>query len=724
MDIRGFFAAASTRTTSKEAEAEAEEAAAAEHERDPNNKHLEQVEQLEENNNSNKTIQPKGVSYSAQWTAVVAAVTADEPHLLSDSDNNSISAFSALSPPAADAFVRLMLRKHKVERVRRLAWDDRLATEDANSDKVDKVDKVDKLDKLDTQALFAELAAASLLVLDPPLDSTQILQLLVRDELLDLAKQYKIPKHSSLSVSALQAALMDNLASITQFSFSFSSAQRSPSDILLGKLKNILGPCIYIPDHVVETFYRLFIIYNREREWPENPFLPHIRTNLKANRLVYNKYQIHRISITWPTRQDLLDYISVLKLQHEVESLLATITSATSPQDRENIENSAITLSETCIPIFKTWVAEQPDGHVSGIPWLATFTAGMKSTSILKHLILLYTRHGKDVEACNIITLLLDRKLIGVRRGRGDLWDTYMKALVRLGKHAESFEVGCEALRDSAVEFGRRREIENRLVKLGNKLGRKDKIVAVDSCAATLDKIHTRVVEAKKTFSATGRKALYLDVATGEDVEVEQLALREFERIGFKGVHAENSVITTLFGILFWDILFDDTVPGVFTTPFQDAPMDLSTEFFYTARKAAIDQRLSELVANPDTLHMEIISRVDDQHRPTATQCRGVYWNLFSREDLVQVASCFNGVQLARICDGFIQSYGAHSGGVPDLCVWRDRELKLVEVKGEGDHLSHSQIMWLDLFTSCGVCVELFKVQLPSIGVSKRKRKK
>ncbi|KAJ3032178.1 UNVERIFIED_CONTAM: hypothetical protein HDU68_000017 [Siphonaria sp. JEL0065] len=657
---------------------------------------------------------PPGVSYSAQWEAVIAEVFANEAYLLGEADVAAIHSFKALSNLARDSFVRLMLRKHKIERVAKLNWEVRLKDwRDWNTEHTLENDDR-KLDNVTTQSLLDELGTAMLLDLNPVLDSKQILDLLSRTELLDLAKQYKIPKHASLAVPALQAAILENSITISQFSFSFSSNQKSAADILYTKLKTVLGPCIYIPNTIVETFYRLFIIYNREREWPDNPFLPHIRTNLKTNRLHFNKYTVNRVSITWPTAADLTEYIQMLKLSHEILTILSPINGQTPQETRDSLELKAIDLAETCIPVFEAWVVDNPEGHISGIPWLTSFTAGRVAASILRDLATLYTRHGMDAKAIQVYHWLLNRKLVGIKRGRGACWDSCMKALVKLGQVEEAFTLGCDALRDSAVEFGRRREIENRLIRLSKKLNKKEKFHAVDTCADTMKKLHTRVVYADKTFSATGRKALYRDTVTSEDVIVEQLALNVFERLGFKGVHAENSVVTTLFGLLFWDILFDDTVPGVFTTPFQDAPMDLATEFFYSARKHAIDTRLSELAAFPDTKHLEIISKIDQEHRTKATQCRGVYWNLFSRQDLMDVASCFNGSQLACICDAFIQSYGAHSGGVPDLCVWKveTKEVKLVEVKGEGDHLSHSQVMWLDLMTSCGICVELFKVQL------------
>ena len=44
---------------------------------------------------------------------------------------------------------------------------------------------------------------------------------------------------------------------------------------------------------------------------------------------------------------------------------------------------------------------------------------------------------------------------------------------------------------------------------------------------------------------------------------------------------------STMFSLLFWDVLFMD-VPNVFRTPFQSAPLDLSTPLFYPTRKVTL----------------------------------------------------------------------------------------------------------------------------------------
>jgi hypothetical protein len=42
----------------------------------------------------------------------------------------------------------------------------------------------------------------------------------------------------------------------------------------------------------------------------------------------------------------------------------------------------------------------------------------------------------------------------------------------------------------------------------------------------------------------------------------------------WKGWHCEGSILRSLFGILMWDVFFQD-VPNVFYTPYQDQPLDL-----------------------------------------------------------------------------------------------------------------------------------------------------
>jgi Fanconi-associated nuclease 1 len=119
-----------------------------------------------------------------------------------------------------------------------------------------------------------------------------------------------------------------------------------------------------------------------------------------------------------------------------------------------------------------------------------------------------------------------------------------------------------------------------------------------------------------------------------EVVNVETYALQHYERLGYKGYHCEGRIVTTLFGLLFWDIIFVP-IPGAFETPYQTAPLDIFEDTFYHAREELIEKRLDEISRNNTR---QIIQNVDDEHRERGTWCLGVRWDLFPKEDLLEIA--------------------------------------------------------------------------------------
>lgn len=162
-----------------------------------------------------------------------------------------------------------------------------------------------------------------------------------------------------------------------------------------------------------------------------------------------------------------------------------------------------------------------------------------------------------------------------------------------------------------------------------------------------VDVSHTRSQESPKW---TG-KSIW-EGRDGEEVTVEMLALQHYESKGYKGYgipyeirkpdahipcstrfHSEGRVVTTLFGLLFWDIIFAD-IPGAFETPYQRAPLDIAEDTFYYARKDLIDQRLDELKAGQGP---DILARVLGERTESKTWCVGVRWDLFEKGDLLEI---------------------------------------------------------------------------------------
>ncbi|WVW82586.1 hypothetical protein I302_104597 [Kwoniella bestiolae CBS 10118] len=193
------------------------------------------------------------------------------------------------------------------------------------------------------------------------------------------------------------------------------------------------------------------------------------------------------------------------------------------------------------------------------------------------------------------------------------------------------------------------------------------------------------------------------------EVTVEGWVLEWWEDKGYKGFHSESSILTTLFTILMWPILFSP-LPGAFETPYQTAPLDLGEDTFAPSRSAAIEQRLEEMSTTSTALDM--LREIDERERVRGTWAVGVNWE-YSADDLREILECIGGSAMSGVCRMLAEEYRHRSSGVPDLIVWNyeKKEARFVEVKGPGDSLSETQKVWIDVLLSSGIPVEVCRVK-------------
>ncbi|KAI0748550.1 VRR-NUC domain-containing protein [Daedaleopsis nitida] len=203
-----------------------------------------------------------------------------------------------------------------------------------------------------------------------------------------------------------------------------------------------------------------------------------------------------------------------------------------------------------------------------------------------------------------------------------------------------------------------------------------------------------------------GKKSIWYG-RDNQEVSVEEFALQWYQdQHGCKGFHCEGRIVTTLFGLLFWDIIFAP-IPGAFETPFQSAPLDLAEDTFYHSRREHADARLEEI---KEGRAAEIIEQTYDKHKDVI--CVGVRWDLFTKEDLVGIAKCLLPKSLMAICQLMCEDYAGRTAGVPDLIIWHEEErwAKFVEVKGPGDSLQENQKVWIDVLLMSGMPVDLCNI--------------
>jgi hypothetical protein len=215
------------------------------------------------------------------------------------------------------------------------------------------------------------------------------------------------------------------------------------------------------------------------------------------------------------------------------------------------------------------------------------------------------------------------------------------------------------------------------------------------------------VIPAETSGPNWGVKTTFVDFS-GKPCGVEEYSLQHYQLIeGWpRGMHCEGSPYYAIFILLFWDIIFDATVPYVFQTPYQDAPLDLTTEVFYMSRKSAIDQRLKDIyfsVQGDETSWM--LKKLNEcYYQWHGRSARGMDWERWKIRDLQDISRCLGGPVVALLCERFALDYRFTHSGLPDLLLWNPEtnRAKLVEVKGPNDKLSEKQKIWIDALATRG----------------------
>jgi len=161
--------------------------------------------------------------------------------------------------------------------------------------------------------------------------------------------------------------------------------------------------------------------------------------------------------------------------------------------------------------------------------------------------------------------------------------------------------------------------------------------------------------------------------------------------------YVENVLMNTLFGLAFWEQIFE-AVPGAFHNPFQSVPADMYDSAFRSRRHASLEQRMAQLRAFDNLAPI----LVEAYQRYQGYECRWTNWRLVSAELVEASASIIPAGHLLAIWERMLFDPGENRRGFPDLIALGSRtgDYSLIEVKGPGDALQHSQKRWLRFFQS------------------------
>ena len=104
------------------------------------------------------------------------------------------------------------------------------------------------------------------------------------------------------------------------------------------------------------------------------------------------------------------------------------------------------------------------------------------------------------------------------------------------------------------------------------------------------------------------------------------------------GVHAEGSVPTTIYGLLFWSVIYNDEIPDAFHSPYQAFPLDMFFDDFFTRRQTLIEEMFKKLES--EWTMDDVLGVMQTSWSDNANKLSIVNWGIFETFSQLEVSSC------------------------------------------------------------------------------------
>lgn len=630
----------------------------------------------------------------------------DDKKLFDEDDMTHIRNFQQLTEAGQKLYVRLFQRKHKWIRPQKIEY---------------------KEIAENILPTLEELVKAQLLHDVNDLEELEeTLNLLNPLELKTLCKTLGIGPGTKGKKETIAAILKHGREHKSVFQSKFSP---NITGVILKKARQVVGTCFKLTELPRRVFTRILMLFSLpsavEDEDDACGGQQHqLVTLLLVNRgqLVFPTTTIHRETVLFETREDLIRYEVARQLETDLLSLFEG-------KDYEMAYKLFLNVKE----IYLHYCSQmQPDKDNILPVFLRCFTAGHVYIRCLSRGVEILQKLRRYKDAVDMLQTLVDQKVYCLDyRGR---W--YDRIALNLDQHLKqpekAFSVIKTALADISVRTGHRFALFSRAQKICSSSSNKKLELRLEELPEIMSvREAPKVVIKGRLFprALPGYKTVFISMDSAESssvgdvviIPVEELALQHYKQEGFtQGIHGEGSTFSMLFCLLFWDIIYESKVEDVFRTPYQSYPLDLNSDQFYTHRISEIQDRLQEI---KNATIEELQSKIDQTWGAHHGKVCLVNWDIFGSLESVQgLIKCLGNGLVSGICQRLAQDYRHCRSGVPDLVVWNPEicTVKFVEVKGPGDRLSPKQVMWLDYLLSLGASAEVCHVE----GVGSRKLRK
>ena len=410
----------------------------------------------------------------------------------------------------------------------------------------------------------------------------------------------------------------------------------------------------------------------------------------------YPSYNINFSESLFKSSQQLDVFLEACQL----DSVCYTHTTNSKWGDLKNVYLDNITRYEASVGAW---------GAGTELAYLQQYTEEWVMTRVMRHCLAALLRLKEYKAAASLLRTLL--KCRPVTHRRGSWWESL--ALIQdyhLKDKVGAMETARLGLDDPDTTHGSRLALQIRLNKLSPNYTLTSPFQPKE---VTID-----IVAIEGSGSAANSKKIYLCVEEEGSVlcGVEDAALNYYiKNNNFReGLHCEGGIISTLFAILCWDLIFSD-LDNVFFNKYQYHPLDFWSVDFFARRKELFQGHFAMLKCLSEESMNDFITESWTKHSKHG--CAGLSWELFSgKEQCQRCVSCITPPILVGIFEEYIKDIRLKRSGMPDLSIWNfeSRVFMMVEVKGPGDSLRNNQKVWLSLLDRIEARAEVCHVRAVS----------
>ena len=212
---------------------------------------------------------------------------------------------------------------------------------------------------------------------------------------------------------------------------------------------------------------------------------------------------------------------------------------------------------------------------------------------------------------------------------------------------------------------------------------------------------YARKFKKKRTSLVTdilrSAKTIHLDEAYRN--QPERAAMSHFQEKGLTCFSMENTPWRTLFGLLFWDELYEKGVTS-------RLPTALKSKQFYENNKGIIEQKLTDL----DTPHLIMIRLLKTLTAHYGTHQKMFRWRSRSLDRLQALIETAPKGAIASILRLMAKDWTGTKDGFPDLMLINDDVCRFIEIKAEGDVIRKHQLTRIRQLRAAGFQADIIKV--------------